>query len=328
MLKRFFAPIAALWMLVGLMAAPALAAQDGTCLPTSSLSGLAAVNDINSALSAVFSSNSGSSSPTDPCTSTAPIGMVWYDSSNNLFKMSDGTGSWLTVGFPDATNHVWTPIVGGGVVNSIASATTTDLCSAKPLYVSITGTTTITSFGSNCVIGQLKKFVFTGILTLTHNATSLILPNNGSNITTAAGAIGEAVYLGSGNWRVTNYMPAAGPCSTCALLGVADQTITGGANVNSDNLGTVSSGTTTIDCGARPLQYLTDNGAFTLAAPSNDGSCMLLVTNGASAGAITFSGFTVGASTGAALDTTNTHKFTLSIWRINGTAAYSITAHQ
>lgn len=113
-----------------------------------------------------------------------------------------------------------------------------------------------------------------------------------------------------------------------ASLSVQDQTLSGGANVTSQNLGTVSSGTTTIDCGSRPLQFLTNNGAFTLAAPSNDGSCMVLTTNGASAGTISFSGFSVGSSTGDALTTTNTQKFTISIWRINGTSGYRVAAHQ
>ncbi len=116
----------------------------------------------------------------------------------------------------------------------------------------------------------------------------------------------------------------------CARLDLADQTASGGVNVASDNLGTVSSGTLTIDCGARPLQYVTNGGAFSLHAPSNDGSCMLLITNGAGAGAITTAGqgFTVGSSTGAPFDTTNGHMFTVSIWRINGVAGYSVFAHQ
>ncbi len=116
--------------------------------------------------------------------------------------------------------------------------------------------------------------------------------------------------------------------SSVARLATADQTLSGGANVTATNLGTKSSGTTTIDCGTVPLQYLTDGGAFTLAAPSNDGSCDVLVINNASAGAITFSGFSVGSNTGDTLDTTNAHKFTLSIWRINGTSGYRVAAHQ
>ncbi len=116
-----------------------------------------------------------------------------------------------------------------------------------------------------------------------------------------------------------------GAATTVAALNIADQTVTGGANVTSLSLTT---GNVTIDCGARPLQFITNNGAYTITTPANDGSCMLLVTNGASAGATTFSGFSVGASTGDALTTTNTSKFTISIWRINGVSGYRVAAHQ
>lgn len=113
--------------------------------------------------------------------------------------------------------------------------------------------------------------------------------------------------------------------ASIAALNLADQVVTGGANVTALSLTT---GNVTIDCGARPLQYITNNGAYTITAPASDGSCMLLVTNGASAGATTFTGFSVGSSVGDALDTTNGHKFTISIWRINGTSGYRIAAHQ
>ncbi len=110
-----------------------------------------------------------------------------------------------------------------------------------------------------------------------------------------------------------------------------DQLITGGANVTSFSIGTPGNGsTTTIDCGNAPLQYLTNNVAGqTIAAPSNDGSCILLITNGASAGTVTFSGFTIASSSaGAALTTTNTNKFYVMIWRINSVAGYCILAGQ
>jgi hypothetical protein len=106
---------------------------------------------------------------------------------------------------------------------------------------------------------------------------------------------------------------------------VADQTISGGANVTSKSL---TAGNITIDCGACPLQYISNTGAFTITAPANDGSCVLLVTNGSSAGAVTFTGFSVGSNTGDSLDTTNGHKFMVYIIRINGVATYSIKALQ
>lgn len=115
---------------------------------------------------------------------------------------------------------------------------------------------------------------------------------------------------------------------TVASLNIADQTLSGGANVTSSNQGTKSSGTFTVDCGASPLQYITNGGAFTLAAPANDGSCIVRSLNNGSAGTITFSGFTVGSNTGDGLTTTNASAFAIQIWRINGVSRYLISAYQ
>lgn len=110
-----------------------------------------------------------------------------------------------------------------------------------------------------------------------------------------------------------------------ANLTTADQTVSGGANVTS---GSLTTGNITIDCGKVQDQFITNGGAFTITAPANDGQCILLVTNNASASTITFSGFSVGSNTGDALTTTNTNKFSIFIWRINGTSGYRIAAHQ
>lgn len=113
-----------------------------------------------------------------------------------------------------------------------------------------------------------------------------------------------------------------------AALDLADQTLSGGANVTSLNLGTFSSGSHAIDCGACPLQYATNGGSFTLSAPSNDGSCLVLITNNGSAGSIALSGFTVGSSTGDAFTTINGNQFIVTIVRINGTSTYFSKALQ
>ena len=92
--------------------------------------------------------------------------------------------------------------------SDIASATTTDLAAASTegLFHDITGTTTITGLGT-VAAGTWKVIKFEGALTLTHNATSLILPG-AANITTADGDIGIFVSEGSGNWRCVSYQPA------------------------------------------------------------------------------------------------------------------------
>lgn len=90
----------------------------------------------------------------------------------------------------------------------IASATTTDLGAVAGLMHDITGTTTITGFGT--VSAGIWKFIkFEGALTLTHNSTSLILPG-GANITTADGDCAIVISEGSGNWRCLSYMRASG----------------------------------------------------------------------------------------------------------------------
>lgn len=88
----------------------------------------------------------------------------------------------------------------------IASATTTDLGAVAGLMHDITGTTTITGFGTVSA-GIWKIVKFEGALTLTHNSTSLILPG-GANITTANGDVGIFISEGSGNWRCLSYTRA------------------------------------------------------------------------------------------------------------------------
>lgn len=87
-----------------------------------------------------------------------------------------------------------------------ASAGTVNLGAiATGSYVHITGTTGITAFGT-IAAGISRILVFDDVLTITHNATSMILPS-GTDITTAAGDVAEFVSEGSGNWRCVRYEP-------------------------------------------------------------------------------------------------------------------------
>ena len=82
---------------------------------------------------------------------------------------------------------------------SVASAGTVDLGAQSSMFVEVTGTTTITSFGSTY---NGPRFVrFAGALTLTHNATTLILPT-GANITTEANQTYLVVPNSTTGWRV------------------------------------------------------------------------------------------------------------------------------
>lgn len=117
--------------------------------------------------------------------------------------------------------------------SDIASAGTTDIGAATGQYVKVTGTTTITSFGT-VNAGTSRWVEFTGTLTLTHNATSLKLPGS-ANITTANGDVACFVSLGSGNWKCLGYWAVSG--SPIAL------------NITSSSAGTIGTITST-DAGA------------------------------------------------------------------------------
>jgi hypothetical protein len=85
----------------------------------------------------------------------------------------------------------------------VASASTVDLGATDAINVRITGTTGITALGTT-PSGIRRTVRFAGALTITHNATSLILPG-AANITTAANDTADFVSLGSGNWICTSF---------------------------------------------------------------------------------------------------------------------------
>lgn len=106
--------------------------------------------------------------------------------------------------------------------SDIASATTTDIGAMTGNYADVTGTTTITGLGTKTA-GNIRIVQFDGILTLTHNATSLILPA-GANITTAAGDVAAFVSEGSGNWRCIWYTKADGTAIVAGISNVVEDT--------------------------------------------------------------------------------------------------------
>lgn len=83
--------------------------------------------------------------------------------------------------------------------DTIASASTCDLGSKDSTFLTITGTTTINGLGT-VSDGIYKYVIFSGALTLTHNATSLIL-RGGASRATVAGDCAMFLSLGGGNWR-------------------------------------------------------------------------------------------------------------------------------
>lgn len=132
-------------------------------------------------------------------TITGPIALTGGEvTAGNLVSViySTATGAFHLVAypFPDSSQPV----------QSIASATTTDLGTLTSPNALITGTAPITAFGSSASTSFPNYFVrMNGALTLT-NGAALVIPGN-ANITTAAGDYFYVQYQGIGNWKIAAY---------------------------------------------------------------------------------------------------------------------------
>lgn len=132
-----------------------------------------------------------------------------YDANNDGLIDIDhgGTGAASLI---DAADNL------SAMSTDIASAATTDLGDATGINVRITGTDAISSFGS-APAGAIRRLTFAAALTLTHNATSMVLPG-GSNIVTAAGDTAEVQSLGSGNWRLLRFTRVDGASVSSTII--------------------------------------------------------------------------------------------------------------
>lgn len=227
-----------------------------------------------------------------------------------------------------------------GTITNIASAATTDIGAQLTALLNVTGTTTITSFGTN--YNGPRLMVFAGILTLTHSAT-LVLPG-AVNMTTAASDAIIAIPI-SGGWQVVATSVVADGSVTTAKLAsnavttakITDANVTPGKlaggtmpaatgySATDYSAGTKSSGTYTPDPANGNFQYATNGGAHTLAPPATSCTMIIQYTNNGSAGAITTSGFT---KVSGAFTTTNGDDFMCYITRLNAFSFLNIQALQ
>lgn len=175
--------------------------------------------------------------------------------------------------------------------DTIASATTCDIGSKDATFLTVSGTTTITGLGTVSA-GIYKFLTFSGALTLTHNATSLILPGGG-DIITVAGHTALFLSLGSGNWRCMAYQgigAVIAPTLMNSWVNYGGAFTTAGYWKDADGIvhlqGTIKSGTATsatqlfeLPAGYRPpatvYGVVVSNAAFGLVYISSVGSVFL-----------------------------------------------------
>ena len=167
-------------------------------------------------------------------------------------------------------------------------------------------------------------------------------PAGPSNYIPPTATIPGSMYIPEATNNGSNNVNLIAPTALAADANVTLPSVTGSiiSTAESKNLsagftstafsnGTKTSGTFTPDPAYGNLQSVTNGGAHTLNAPSvgtgDSLSMVLLYTNNASAGTITFSGFT---KVNGSADTANTNKFMFFITIIAGFSYLSIVAMQ
>lgn len=164
-------------------------------------SGTQLATDLNGFANAVESQHSGSTRP-----SYAQAGIRWLNTSSSAWGVYtyDGTND-IYEGTFDSTNHIWQPVIGGGV-SSLSSAATTDLGSVPGARITINGSVTITSFGSTAGVGQVKILTFGASLTVTNNSN--IFSPTGANIAVSQNDQMVVQCTAAGQWAIVAYTPA------------------------------------------------------------------------------------------------------------------------
>ena len=277
------------------------------------------------------------------------------------FALQSGLGAYLPLAGGTMSGNI---AMGGGNISGGGTFTATTLAGtlSTAAQTSVTSLGTLTAFNTSAASPTLSNsgFANCGALTTVSNIIGCGAAGTGNALFgTATGNVANHIVtmanttvgvqdsgtllsslaplaspsfttpsLGVATATTINGVTVPSATDTTALLGKASQALSGGFLITDGNDGTKSSGTYTPVCGAGQQRYITNGGAFTLAAPAASSNCYVQITNNGSAGAVTFSGFTVGTNTGAALDTTNGHLFLVSIVRLNGTSMYSIFAYQ
>lgn len=200
-----------------------------------------------------------------------------------------------------------------GIISTNAPNRTTTTCgSCTILSTDMGGQVNYNGSSLTAVIPAVSSTVFAAgmsAIIFNQNATALTVSSTPALNGIATMGAGPFVALLPGNSGLA--CTSNGTSLDCAAIGNQTNPVTFA-------IGTVATGTTTIDCRNGQLQSMTNGGASTLAMAAISGTCWLRITNNGSAGAITFSGFSVSATKGEALTTTNTSKFDIQLVEVAG----------
>jgi hypothetical protein len=291
---------------------------------------------------------------------TSGTSQVYVDSTNKVLAIKNDAGVVSNTVVPNSgsAHHFVTAISAAGVVATAQPASTdisdfttaVDALISSPAAGSLTGTTLASNVVSSSLTSAAGGMFATGAFAPAYSlpaATSSILGGvkpDGTTINDTSGAISVNYGATANTAAQGNDSRITGALQTSALgTGVATALAvalgSAGSALTTNTTNTISigykvapygyaTGAVALNPALGNYAWVTNGGAFTITAPTVDCAIDLWIFNNASAGAVTFSSFTVGASTGSPLDTTNGHIFRVSISRVNGTSTYSIQALQ
>jgi microcystin-dependent protein len=182
----------------------------GTIDPTVT-SGTELASDLDQFRDAIESSHQGLVRP-----SYAQAGMIWVNNSSIPWAVNffDGTNDDV-IGYIDPSASIWMPVIGGGVGSDIASSTM-DLGLHQDSVLDVSGSGSVTSFGSSATVGSAKFLRFGTSITII--ASSNIITPSGLNIITQVGDQAILINLGSGIWTIFGYFSANNQAAPPGLL--------------------------------------------------------------------------------------------------------------
>lgn len=219
-----------------------------------------------------------------------------------------------------------------GIQQNVAAGTTVDIGAQLSTSINITGTGTISSFGTNY---NGPRFIrFDGVCTLTHSAT-LVIPGS-VNITTAAGDTSIVVPLGNPatGWRLIALQRADGSV-TATNVTASKVTLTGPIN---EARGSVAMHATTMDIWAQPNIIDGTGSPVTITAIANApqaGARRTLypiagtvITNGATFAVDGAANYTTAAGDALEFEAVTTSTYKVHITKKDGTSVVTTTSTQ
>ena len=307
----------------------------------------------------------GVAGPTGPqgIIADAPADGSYYSRRNNAWAPPPGggdvqhtrlinTGNGLTGGGDLSADRTHTVVAGTGItVGPGGVALTVPIAIVNGGTGATTPAAALTALGGQPVDPELTAIAalssgadqfpyFTGVgaaslATVTASARSFLAQTSFAAMLTTLGGAPTASPAFTGDPTAPTPATADNDTSIATTAFVKNQgylsasvtaTLTVGYTFTPFNLGNIATPLTPQPVNGN-YQYGTNNGAFQVNTPTVDCAIDIMITNSASAGAVTFSGFTVGA-TGDLLTTTNGARFIVSIRRINAISTYVVKALQ